>query len=385
LQPDFSARGVRSGALVRRIAYKDAVMQCSRLVGIFALVVVASGAAVAQAQYSNHITGGGGHGGFNGGYGGAASMNPGLGRPNNLSLVIGQTQQAHEEVGDLLSQLRRMQDQQVVNQVNFHTLNDSFYERNGVNFGFNIRGGDTRGGSGVVGLTPTGQLTNNGDIQFRQGGANSAIPPFGGYDPGADNTVGFANTGKDGDMLFNFFGSQGSNRSMVTQSPVITIMNGGQGTISDTSQTPFVTGTIPVVGGMSVPAYIGYNPLPAEPLRSAVQDRVERMRYGELKQLTQGTREAQPDAAPTTIGGGGFSGGPSSADRGDLSVAEIRRQQASESTSEDAELASWLERARGAEAAGKKSVAKIYYRMAAQRATGTQKVEINQKLRELEQ
>lgn len=358
-------------------------MNRTRLVVVVAvMVLVASAAATARAQYSRHATGGNA-GAFRGGFGGgAASMNPGLGRPNNLSLVVSQTQEGHEGVSDLLGQLRRLQDQQVVNQVNFHTLNDSFYERQGVGFGFNIRGGE-----GVVGLTPTGQRTRNGDIEFRQGSANSAIPPFGGYTPSKDNTVGFANRGSDGDLLFNFFGSQGSNRSMTTQSPVVTITNGTQGTVSDTSQVPFVTGTIPVVGGMSVPAFIGY-PQPAPVFHSPVQDRVNRLRYGELQQLTQGTRNSDPAAKPNVLtggGGGGISGGPSSADRGALSVAEIRRQQASGASTDDAELASWLERARGAEAAGKPSVAKIYYKMAAKRATGAQQVEINQKLRKLGQ
>jgi hypothetical protein len=357
-------------------------MNRSRLVVVLAVTIVIACVANTHAQYSRHATGGG-YGGYRGGHGGAASLNPGLGRPNNLSLVVSQTQEGHDGVSDLLNQLRRMKDQQVLNQVNFHQLNDSFYERNGVGFGFNIRGGE-----GVVGLDPTGQRTSNGDIQFRQGSANSALPPFGGFDPSAQNTVGFGTSGSGGDLLFNFFGSQGSNRSMTTTSPVVTITNGTQGTVSDTSQVPIVTGTIPVVGGMNVPAFVGYQQPVAPVFRSPVQDRADRLRYGELQRLSQGTRDADPEAKPNVLvggGGAGASGGPSSADRGAVSVAEIRRQQASGASSEDVELASWLERARGAEAAGKPSVAKIYYRMAAKRATGAQQAEINQKLRKLGQ
>jgi len=83
------------------------------------------------------------------------------------------------------------------------------------------------------------------------------------------------------------------------------------------------------------------------------------------------------------MGGGRNSGGPSTAERGDLSVAEIRRQQASEGDAGDKDLASWIERARGAEAAGKTNVARIYYRMAAGRATGELKQQMIAKYREL--
>jgi general secretion pathway protein D len=57
----------------------------------------------------------------------------------NLSLVISQTQEVHEEIADLLEQLRRLQDLQVTIEVRFITLNDTFFERIGVDFDFNIQ------------------------------------------------------------------------------------------------------------------------------------------------------------------------------------------------------------------------------------------------------
>jgi len=57
---------------------------------------------------------------------------------NNLSLVISQTQDVHEQIVDLLEQLRRNQDLQVTIEVRFITLNDNFFERIGVDFQFNI-------------------------------------------------------------------------------------------------------------------------------------------------------------------------------------------------------------------------------------------------------
>ena len=68
--------------------------------------------------------------------GGQAEIRP---FPTNLSLVISQTQAVHEEIADLLQQLRRLQDLQVTIEVRFIRLNDSFFERIGVDFNMNIR------------------------------------------------------------------------------------------------------------------------------------------------------------------------------------------------------------------------------------------------------
>ena len=61
--------------------------------------------------------------------------------PTNLSLVISQTQRVHEQIADLLEQLRRLQDLQVTIEVRFIRLTDSFFERIGVDFDFNIEDG----------------------------------------------------------------------------------------------------------------------------------------------------------------------------------------------------------------------------------------------------
>jgi general secretion pathway protein D len=59
----------------------------------------------------------------------------------NLSLVISQTQDVHDQIADLLDQLRRLQDLQVTIEVRFISLNDTFFERIGVDFDFNIQSG----------------------------------------------------------------------------------------------------------------------------------------------------------------------------------------------------------------------------------------------------
>src|SRR4029079_17851489 len=58
--------------------------------------------------------------------------------PTNLSLVGSQPQAVHQEIADLLEQLRRLQDLQVTIEVRFIRLNDSFFERIGIDFDMDI-------------------------------------------------------------------------------------------------------------------------------------------------------------------------------------------------------------------------------------------------------
>ncbi|MEZ5952232.1 MAG: hypothetical protein R3C12_24180 [Planctomycetaceae bacterium] len=81
--------------------------------------------------------------------------------PSTLSLVIRQTQAVHDEIAELLKQLRRLQDLQVTIEVRFISVSDRFFERIGVDFDFNVQ--DTIGGpktddSGIP-LPPSGPWT----------------------------------------------------------------------------------------------------------------------------------------------------------------------------------------------------------------------------------
>ncbi len=191
--------------------------------------------------------------------------------PQNLSLVISQTQEAHEEITDLLNQLRRLQDLQVTIEVRFITLSDDFFERVGVDFDFDIDDGttpaqiaaatdqDVDGGPALqVGMTggPTGNVfDNNGvpvfttdlDLQFRQGSFGATAPQFGGFDPATAATFGFAIL-SDIEAFFFIQAAQGDTRSNVLQAPKVTLFNGQQASINDTTSTPFVVSVIPVVG-----------------------------------------------------------------------------------------------------------------------------------------
>ncbi|MFG0334179.1 MAG: hypothetical protein ACF8TS_12510, partial [Maioricimonas sp. JB049] len=77
-------------------------------------------------------------------FGGQGSVNR---HESTLSLVIRQTQKVHQEIADLLEQLRRLQDLQVTIEVRFITVSDSFFERIGIDFDFNVN--DTVGGPNV--------------------------------------------------------------------------------------------------------------------------------------------------------------------------------------------------------------------------------------------
>jgi general secretion pathway protein D len=55
-----------------------------------------------------------------------------------LSLVITHDVRGHEEIENLLTQLRKLQDLQVTIEVRFITLNDAFYEQVGVDFDLDI-------------------------------------------------------------------------------------------------------------------------------------------------------------------------------------------------------------------------------------------------------
>jgi len=227
----------------------------------------------------------------------------------NLSLVVSQTQEVHEEIADLLEQLRRLQDLQVTIEVRFISLNDTFFERIGVDFDFNIQTGvnqplnmtaiPTQGNSsqnpGQLGI-PTRQggrsqlvgLSNSGvpgvalnpnaivqpanpnqpgptfgndiantpnyfSIPFRQNSFGAATVP---QLPGLPNVAtsaadfGFAIL-SDIEAYFLIQAAQGNTRSNVLQAPKVTLFNGQNAFVSDTRQRPFVTSVVPVVGDFS--------------------------------------------------------------------------------------------------------------------------------------
>jgi len=173
--------------------------------------------------------------------------------PTNLSLVISQTQDVHDQIADLLEQLRRLQDLQVTIEVRFITLQDDFFERMGVDFEFDIDDNvtqlprDDSGNSVTIGLDPDGTPTADFDISFTQGSFGATSPAFGGFTASDAANIGFAIL-SDIEAFFLIQAAQGDSRSNVLQAPKVTLFNGQIASVSDTSQRPFVTSLIPVVG-----------------------------------------------------------------------------------------------------------------------------------------
>ena len=200
-------------------------------------------------------------------------------RPNQLtvSLVISQTESVHEEIADLLEQLRRLLDLQVTIEVRFIRLSDDFFERIGIDFDMNINdqilGTDeivqTDVGSSSGEVVPSGVARRTGggatvgvqaplvgdlatvtadlDIPFRQGSFGVAQPTIGGFNPSSAASFGFAIL-SDIEAYFLITAAQGDSRTNVLNAPKVTLFNGQQAFVSDTSQSPFVISVIPVVG-----------------------------------------------------------------------------------------------------------------------------------------
>jgi general secretion pathway protein D len=198
--------------------------------------------------------------------------------PTNLSLVVSQTQRVHEQIADLLEQLRRLQDLQVTIEVRFIRLTDSFFERIGVDFDFNIedRTGPLPGEPPLYQINADGSTTtlpfepnrnsltvgvagpalsesNNPnyrvdlDLPFRQGGFELATPQFGAFNANSVGSFGFAIL-SDIEAWFVIQAGQGDQRANVLQAPKVTLFNGQQALVVDAAFRPFVISVIPVVG-----------------------------------------------------------------------------------------------------------------------------------------
>jgi len=179
----------------------------------------------------------------------------------NLSLVISQTQEVHEQIVDLLRQLRRLQDLQVTIEVRYITLSDNFFERIGVDFQAQItQKGDVSPSAApnttlTVGLNPPAgangfpNFTSDLSIPFTQSSYTLAVPQFG--TPQDVAHFGFAIL-SDIEAYFLVNASQGDTRSNILQAPKVTLFNGQQASVSDTTQVPFVVSVIPVVGNFAV-------------------------------------------------------------------------------------------------------------------------------------
>ena len=243
-------------------------------------------------------------------------------------------------------------------------VSDSFYERFGIHWGFRQR---WAGGGGIF---------------FDNGGFGGVAPAFGGFDPNAGARFGFGATGNQGGLFFGFAADQGSNRSMTTTAPMITLPNGGFGSIQSGSIQPFVTGIVPVVGE-------GGGGVRTHPLAERLQRRQSGERPGVRSESTSAAPppESVADDRPTSNDATGPPAATSTAQRGDLSVKEIRRQQSEQQRIEAAEtqakLADLIAQGEAAEAKGRPGAARSYYLQAHRLAAGETASDLAARIRRL--
>ena len=181
----------------------------------------------------------------------------------NLSLIVSQTQEVQDQIQDLLTRLRELNDVQIVVEVRFVTLSDNFFERIGIDFDFRLNDDsgldpaalpDEVNDSVIIGrealpdqFLPTADL----DVGFNQNSFGSAVPTFGGFDAMTAANFGFAIL-SDIEVFFLIQASKGDQRSNITQAPTVTMFNGQSGSVSDGASRPFVTSVVPVVGDFAV-------------------------------------------------------------------------------------------------------------------------------------
>jgi type II secretory pathway component GspD/PulD (secretin) len=174
----------------------------------------------------------------------------------NISLIIRHTAEVHDEVVDLLRQLRRLQDLQVSVEVRFITIDDSFFEQIGVDFDFSIQS-DIPGSkhSTLVQLNPAFSLSSQTTGTGTTGGGGVGGGGIGGGGIGGGG-VGGGGIGGGGGVGGNIGGGGGGSstgpllfnpiRDHALGSGVTTVgrtANGGIGNFTPDLQIPFLQGS----------------------------------------------------------------------------------------------------------------------------------------------
>ena len=286
--------------------------------------------------------------------------------------------------------------QQVTIHNRFVTAQDSFFENNSINWSGNYRG-----------------------VNFSFGAPGLSQPSFGGFDRNAGLSTNFGINGKDGNINFAMNFGQGYKQTLISQAPSVTIMNGQQGFVSDTSQTPFVISVIPVVGAQPFVSAPMFPPF----ADNAPNPRLQAFAQAHADAQVQAAQAAQNQAqAPNGAQGPAVQPPPqpanpgpqrmklmnvadpipakadaaeaaaarldgaqqSTAGRPALSVAEAKRLHQQEQAGKNDEMLALMERARALEEDGKPNVARIYYQRVARNGSGEVQQQAQAKLYELQ-
>jgi hypothetical protein len=261
--------------------------------------------------------------------------------------------------------------QQITQGTPINSAGHSFYENFSFGWGFN--------------RPPSG---NFGGLQLNVMNGGGAPQPGG-------IAGGFAG-GNGG--YFGFSAMQGSRRGLSSTTPMVTTMNGQMGFIFDGSQSPFVIGSIPVVGEGVYVDYGAANTIEGRLRRGEMHiDERGRVIHGPAPAPWQQSSAARgavaapaPQAAddvhaPLVIGGGGEAnaapqGGNPFAGEKPLPLDELAEARATQQDSAEAELRSLLERGADAERRGRLGAARMYYEMGLRDATGPLRAEFSQRL-----
>lgn len=268
----------------------------------------------------------------------------------------------------VLASVEQLAAQQVTVRTPMIGVQDGFYEHFNVGWGFRSR--SPRGG-----------------MFFSFGGP--ALPPFGGYDPNADARFGFAQRWGNGDLFFNFTAGAGRRSTMTMTAPSVTMMNGVPGSIRDVTLRPFVVGLVPVVGDYPLypmlPTYSAAPPVLISPLAGRLERLEFEQSHGRAPQAS--VEEERVDAGEGEMPAPAItpSSHTSTAERGDVSVAEIRREQAARQSAKQREVQQLIEEAQVAQRSGQLAIARVRYKQAAAKADGEQRrqlLELAQRLKD---
>jgi hypothetical protein len=224
---------------------------------------------------------------------------------------------------------------QLINvQAPYQRMGDNFYDRTGVSFNMFFPGNNRIFGFNGASVTP--------NITVTQGSAATALPPFGGYDPNGDLRTGILYNGGDFGFGLTVAAGKGNTRSLVSNSPSVTMFNGQSASIFDGETRPFVTSIGPGSG-----ASTGVGLLPIQLPRLHVPSRID-----------QPISSLPPD----------YSRPESTAGKGSESISSIRNRKAAEKAAAEEELAAQIDQeirdARAMVDKGSLGAASIKYRRA---------------------
>jgi hypothetical protein len=147
--------------------------------------------------------------------------------------------------------------------------------------------------------------------------------------------------------------------------------------MQNVTMRPFVTGLIPVVGTRWV------SPLAERLARLSQETRDASRTAADFEAGADEDKLALGQHRSAGQGPGHPAGRRSSADHGDLAVAEIRRQRRAAAEAQARETRALLEQARQAEAGGHFGVARVRYKQAAARVEGDLRQQLLEKLEAL--